>query len=527
MKTRTIPLLFVLITVILAASFFLIRFFISGNVNSEKDSLTRAKIVDLSSAQKVESDKENKLSSSQMENYETFVPLLANETLISTSTFDFTNDGYDDEVIVVRKSGSEILWLIPAIYNSENGEYTRMEQIATPFSRTRTFSYGGIDLIGDHTQALVYQGVDDDGQYVLQAFLCREYSDGNLFFESIGDFSSDGTVFIQQTERSDSYELGISKGESYSIWVYKSDAPEGMTAEEKSVANLNQIQQEYKWNAETGHYELSDEIKLTARRLAAKELSRIQDGTIETFASFLNGLWYRTSNDGSEISYLFFDYDNSELIQFVGDSQEVYEWEDSKLRHNGIYLTTVNADIINLHRRFDIMLVNVDEIKVTVRDEINMNIKQTSEWDGNYKKMNIQSSFTTKETEKKRTDLFLQELSKNVVWISTDDSLTMSFKEREYILQNNEITETGVFSLLDIGNYAVIQFRSDSDFSYLEPSYSMKFGTKVVTETVKRKTVEKTVTDYDMITFSPVKYTPLDCFSADGRVLVMEKHQKQ
>ena len=69
MKTRTIPLLFVLITVILAASFFLIRFFISGNGNSEKDSLTRAKIVDLSSAQKVESDKENKLSSSQAENY--------------------------------------------------------------------------------------------------------------------------------------------------------------------------------------------------------------------------------------------------------------------------------------------------------------------------------------------------------------------------------------------------------------------------------------------------------------------------
>jgi len=518
MKSKTIPILFVIIAAILAGAFFVIRYFFAGN----DDSLTRAKIVTLGTKEETDSDENRKLSMVEAEKYETFVPLYSNETLISTLTFDFSNDGYDDEVIVVRKVGSDNLWIIPGLYNSETGSYTRVEQIPTPFSRTRTFSYSGMDLIGDHTNALIYQGLDDDGNYVMEIFMCRSYSSKKLVFENIGSFSSDGTVFIQQTDRSDNYELGISKGESYSVWVYKSDIPENATEEQKSAASLNQIQQEYTFNNATGQYELNREIKVTAGRIAAKELSRIQDGTVETFADFLDGLWYKKSNDDNKIRYLYFDYATKEIIQLIGDTQEVYEWEDSKLRHNGIYLTTVNSDIINLHRRFDISLVNIDEIRLTLRDDINLSIKQNSQWDGEYKKMNMQSSFneTAKNTE---IDVFATELNKQNSWATADTSAVILFKDGEFILQNNEITETGIYSLLKVGTYNVIQFRSDSDYSYLEPSYSMEFGTKVITETIKRKTVEKTITDYDSITFTPIKFTPTDCFAAEGRILNLSR----
>ncbi len=33
----------------------------------------------------------------------------------------------------------------------------------------------------------------------------------------------------------------------------------------------------------------------------------------------------------------------------------------------------------------------------------------------------------------------------------------------------------------------------------------------------EEKTIEKVVTDYDTIIFTPVKITPTDCFSTDGR----------
>ena len=171
-----------------------------------------------------------------------------------------------------------------------------------------------MDIIGDHRTCLIYQGIGDNGNYVMSIFLCKD-NGSKLILESIGDFSSDGTVFIQQTERSESYELGVTKGAPFSVWVYKSEQVEGEKTE--SNQSLNQIQQEYKWNPDSQHYELSQEIKVTARRLAAKELSRIQDGTVETFADFLDGLWYKVSNEDGNIRYVFFDYASKEIIQFI------------------------------------------------------------------------------------------------------------------------------------------------------------------------------------------------------------------
>ena len=106
----------------------------------------------------------------------------------------------------------------------------------------------------------------------------------------------------------------------------------------------------------------------------------------------MDGLWYKTSNE-EQIRYIFFDYGSKEIIQLYGDVQEVSDWQDSKVRHNGIYITVINADITNLHRRFDIALVNTDEIKITLRDDVNLVIKDANLWDGQYKKMNLQSSF--------------------------------------------------------------------------------------------------------------------------------------
>ena len=56
---------------------------------------------------------------------------MPNETLISTLTIDFNNDTFDDEVIVVRKSGFPYLLVIPGLYNSETNSYDRLEEIET------------------------------------------------------------------------------------------------------------------------------------------------------------------------------------------------------------------------------------------------------------------------------------------------------------------------------------------------------------------------------------------------------------
>lgn len=520
MKSKVLPVVFSIIAVALAGTFIVTRII----RNNREDTVTRAKVVSPKAADSAgEADETvGKLSALEAEKYETFVPLHSNETLINTLTIDFNNDGYDDEVVLAKRSGSPHLFIIPGVYNSENGNYERRPELKTDFSSTRTFSYSGMDIIGDHRTALIYQGIADDGNYVMKIFLWQKTEKNeNGALTEIGDFSSDGTVFVQQTERSDNYELGISKkGESYSVWVYKTDIPENLSQEEKAKlpSNLNQIQQEYKWNESTQHYELAREIKVTAGRLAATELSRIQDGTVETFADYLNGLWYKTSNADGNIRYVYFNYAKKEIIQLVGEIQEVYEWENSKIRHNGIYLTTVNADIMNLHRRFDVSLLGVDEIRISCRDAINLLIKESPLWDGQYKKMSIQSSFADK-SKISTIDEFSKTLQKKSGWQSVDTLSSISFDDFTYTLQSNEITESGVYVLSKIGTYNVVQFRSDSEHSFLSEYYSMEFGQKTVTETIKRKTVEKVVTDYDTIIFTPVKITPTDCFTVEGRVL--------
>lgn len=532
MKKRTIPLLFLFVIVVIA-----IVFFLSQKVFVKKDkSLTRAKIVTPKSLSVSEGDTEKRSSSIESEKYETFVPLYTGETLISTLTIDINNDGYDDEVIIVRKSNSQNLCLVAAIIDPETGDYHRLSPIETEFTKTRTFSYTGMDITGDHKTALIYQGLADDGNYIMKIYHWG-LVDGRDSLVSIGDFACDGTVFVQQTERSESYELGQSRGESFSVWVYKSEVQDSDKATDASKAeNRNQIQQEYKWNAGSQKYQLAQEIRVTAGRLAAKELSRIQDGTVETFGAFLNGLWYKTSNDDGEIRYLYFDYDNKEIIQISYDNnvtdesnknvEEVYEWEDSKLRHNGIYITALNADISTLHRRFDIALVNVDEIKVTLRDDINLIIKENTMWDGQYKKMSIQSSFNETGLDAE-LETFITELRRGPSWSTSDGLVTLRMDEYTYSLNANEILETGIYSYGKNGAYNILYFRSDFESSVLNENYSMKFGTKTITETVKKKTVEKVVTDYDTITLTPIKVTPNDCFTTEGRVFTLTRDNLQ
>ena len=518
MTSKTIPIIFVFIAAILVGIFFLSRrFFVQ-----DQSTTTRAKIVTPVTSETSEMEDEKKSTSVENEKYETFVPLYSGETLISTLTLDINNDGYDDEVVLIRKVNSQNLWLVPAVMNQETGEFTRLEAISTEFTRARTFSYSGMDLIGEHKNSLVYQGVKDDGNYVMEIFLyATEGTKGKLV--NIGDFTCDGTVFIQQTERSESYELSLSKGESWSVWVYKSEKTEEKPAASSTIAQ-NQIQEEYKWNAARQKYELFQTIKVTAGRLAANELSRIQDGTVETFAGFLDGLWYKASNSDGNIRYLYFNYANKEITQLVSDTQEVYEWENSKLRHNGIYITAVNADIMNLHRRFDIALVNVDEIKITLRDDLNLLIKENTMWDGQYKKMNQQSEFGAAVVP--AVAAYQKELKKSGGWNSSDLMKNIAFDDFTYTLQMDDFTESGVYTTENIGNYNVIQFRSDSEGSVLNETYAMEFGTKTITETVKKKTVEKVVTDYDSITFTPVKITPIDCFATEGRIFTLSRGEQ-
>ena len=440
-----------------------------------------------------------------------FMPLKPDETLLSSMGIDLDGDNLDDEILVVRKAGNPYLYLIIGLYNAQTTLYDRVSELKTEITQFKSFSYNGMDVTGDHRTALVYQGFTDDGHAVLQMYFCSRRG-----LTKIGDFKSDGTIFIQQYNRTETYELSQSSGRSFPVWTYSSDTREG-------AGSLSQVQTEYEWNDAQQRYVQSRQIFVAGKSVAAAELAKIQDGTVETFANYLNGLWYKTDNEGDEIRYIFLDYKNSEVIFLEGDSQEVYNWQNSNLYRNGIYLSTVNASIENLRRRFDISLTGLDEMRVHVYDDVRMRIGADALWNGNYKKMKGASEFPANEIDTSNLDDLRERLEEIQQWSAPDGAL-ISFKNGSYTVTSETLNESGVYYVSQVADDLVIQFNSHSAERYIGNVYLVRYGTKMVEPTEREKKRGKKATaqiDKNTLVLQPAQIMSNAAYEISGRALTL------
>ena len=190
---KLIPVIFVVVAMLLA-------FFLAGkNLFVKDNSYSRAKVV----KPVVEAEvAETENSEDGYADYEqtSFIELANDETLLNVVTMDIDGDGYDDQINIVKTSKSPFLALIVGLYNPESSSYVRATWIATSVSQSRTFACTSLDVIGNHKNSLVYQGITDEGHSVLCIFNGSRNRKGEFILSKIGDFESDGTVFIQQSD---------------------------------------------------------------------------------------------------------------------------------------------------------------------------------------------------------------------------------------------------------------------------------------------------------------------------------------
>ena len=432
-----------------------------------KDSNTeniRAKVVIPVTTNKAEqNDSTESYSSVEVENT-SLVQLNFDETLITTLSVDVNSDTYEDQVIAVKKANNPNIVLVIGLYNSKTSEYQRYTEIQTPIFQVKTFSLMVMDLAGNHTNTLVCTGFASNNDSIFQAY--NPVLDRNrVSFSKIVDLQTDGTIFVQQAQRNDNYSIYNMNADCFPIVMYSTEeTPEG--------TDFEQIQTTYEWNKRTSVYEPTSTTRLSSKKIAAKELARILDGTASTFRNFLDGMWYRTSNT-EEPRYLFFDPKSEEIIFFDQAIQEVYDWLNNTLRRNGIHITASNKSISNLVRYFDITLVSVDEIRVRVRDDVRMVIGTDTLWDGVYKKtsQNI-NSVKTKLSEKPSIINLIEEGSGK--WKFQDN--TVAFAERSFTLTKNTTKFTGVYTTTTLFNTDLIQFRADDENCHLNGFFMYKIN---------------------------------------------------
>ena len=437
----------------------------------------------------------------------TLIPLNPDETLLGMISLDLDGDKFDDQVVAVKSSAGPNISLVVGLYNSKSKTYDRSHVIETEVSQYRNFSFTGIDLSGKHKLALVYQGVTDTGNSVLQANHFYR-SSGKLYVHRIADFTGDGTIFIQQVDRYDSYQRYNSNGAPYPIWVYSTDL--------KSKSGADQLQTRYDWNEDEKKYTKATQVRVAGSKLAAKELAKVQDGTIKTLAGHLKGLWYKKEKNG--IRYLEFDYDTREISFYKNDIQEVYAWGTSRLRRNGVYIITNNQEIENLQRRVDISLLSIDEIRIRIQDDVRMLITENTDWDGEYKKLSWNQAMEAAMGERaqaERSRFFRDEIQKQGKWF-TSEGFTVEMENGKWQLNGEDISDTGLFTSFDSLNEPFFQFRSNSsDFMYFDGIYRVHWGEKVV----KRKKVD----DTDILVLEPYRVTPTEIFPVEGKVITLNR----
>jgi len=451
MKKLTI-FLFLLAAVIIAVLFFRERFF-----PEQAEEIHYSKIVTpiTQQASVVEEIKES--ASFEQTQLISYIPLQTGDTLLRTFPVKFSasqaTDEIEDQVCAVRRAGNPNIVLLVAVYNVLTQEYEQSLQIETEIQQINTLSVSALDVVGEHKNALVYTGFSSDNNTVLQVYQ-SDIRFGKATWTKIADLKSEGTISVEETTRSDAYAMGQVNGDSYSIIENRP-----FTSDNGNL--LDQLQITWKFNKRTRLYQ-QDSEKLVANKTVNRQvLARILDGTTETFSAFLDGLWYKTVNkENDELRYVFFDVENREIICFTDATQEVYSWDSDWMRRSGMTMTTKNTSTAAISRRFDTTLTDTDEIRIKVTDEVYMEIKEDSLWDGTYRKQpGAREAVITAIGDDEMLAALQTTLDK---WM-THDNTELAVKGYTWTAQKNGVVSSGVFVLNRMQGELIIEFRPNRE----------------------------------------------------------------
>jgi hypothetical protein len=215
------------------------------------------------------------------------IPLEKDEILVQTLAADLDGDGYDEQIYALRRGANpEIILLIGlcapaadayicAAENQHRRDAGIFVQRHGPCRRTLE-------------RARVFGANAPEGDTIMRLLAARQEGE-HFAFEAIGDFRSDGAIFIQQLERHESYSLSQASGASFPVQVSSPD-PEARQP-------LARIQTLYDWDPPSRHYVSVKQERTAGTAVAEVEL---QHGTAEDFAQFLYGLWLQTGDTDRE-----------------------------------------------------------------------------------------------------------------------------------------------------------------------------------------------------------------------------------
>jgi hypothetical protein len=308
------------------------------------------------------------------------------EAVVSVLTQDFDGDLQDEQIIAYRNLGEpgSPVYLTYVRYDTLLGGYKRVWSVPTIITRPGTLSLYTQDLLGDRGVSVIATGINASGEHTLTALrkntANQDAGEGAPPFTKIAEIHIDGSIVVQETERTQAYQRGISKGRSFAIAAYGRD--------NDSANMLDQIEITYVYNPLRSFYEQAGIVRLPGTRIEQRRVQSLLNGNPEVFERFIDGLWYYAGADGMPDSrqYIYFDLPNRELVFYGDESQQIFTWLNSSSTRYGIYVSSQNISVTTLRRSLNIELESLDGIRIKVSEEVRLKLGVNDSWDGSYRK---------------------------------------------------------------------------------------------------------------------------------------------
>ncbi len=381
------------------------------------------------------------------------IPTAPNEILLDVYSFNLDSDLEDEQVLVVRRTDdpSGLLRIIVADYLAGNRAWVRAWEGSTAITKAQTLQVLVKDVVGDHIPNIITVGMNDRGEQAVSIFWrtppLRE-NRSPLSYSKICEVAGD-SVTIEETERPESYKLGQTNAETWPVTVYHRD-PE-------SENYLDQIRETWVWNFTRKTYEQVLTERIPGAQIERQLVTRILDGTVETFQRYLEGIWYKASSDprAPGAQFVIFDPRENTLSFFRDNVMEPYQWEDSHATRYGIFIGSRSSAVKTLRRLIDVELTGHETVSIRIFQDIRLKADVTEQWNGSYKKMNpeMASSFRKETPLSQGTSAPLAGKFRGL------DGSTLSFEAPRFTLYRDGRTETGGFSVFTLKDAEILDMK--------------------------------------------------------------------
>jgi hypothetical protein len=320
------------------------------------------------------------------------VALNDGEVLAAVLTQDFDGDQQEEQIIAYRNlmEAESPIYITYIDYDNATGGYKRLWSTPTAATRPGTITLYPMDMIGDRSICVLIQGMNGPGEHTLTIFRKNGNppAEGLPYlaagdyqpFDRIAELRIDGSIVIQEADRSQAYRMGLTSGQSNTITAYGRDY--------ESANMLDQIEVTYAYNAASGFYEQSSISRVPGTQIEQRRVRELLSGDPAEFERFIAGLWYYVGPQGTldNRQYIYFDPSARELIFYGEETQQIFTWQNSSATRYGLYVSSQNVSVTTLRRFLDIELESLDSVKIKVFEDVRLKINISASWDGSYRK---------------------------------------------------------------------------------------------------------------------------------------------